>query len=78
MEGQDIEERQPDRLEEQNDRPEVECTDLESSETVELPFISNEAVPEDAVDVDDTTLEWRKGAEQPNSTTVEKQSEFIF
>lgn len=71
-------EQQPDSLEDQDDRPQVECTDLDSSKNIELPFIDDEAVPEDDLDDDETTLaEETESMEQPENT-AKKKSGFIF
>ena len=77
-EDRDLAEQQPDSLEEQNDRPEVECADLDSSENVELPFIDDEVVPEDDLEGnDETTLAEEKTPERPDNT-AKKKSESIF
>ena len=76
-ENRDMDEQQPDSLEEQDDRPQVECTDLDSSEAVELPFINDEVVPEDDLDDDETTLAEEKSPERPDNT-AKKKSEFVF
>ena len=70
---------QPDSLEDQDDRPEVECVDLDSSENVELPFIDDEAVPEDDLDDDDATLAHvaETSMERPENT-AKKKSELVF
>ena len=76
-ENRDMDEQQPDSLEYQDDRPQVECIDLESSETFELPFINDEAVPEDELADDEITLEEEKSPERPDNT-AKKKSEFIL
>ena len=76
-ENRDMDEQQPDSLEYQDDRPQVECIDLESSETVELPFINDEVVPEDELDDDEKDVEEEKGPEQPDNT-AKKKSELIL
>ena len=77
VENQGMNEQQLYSLEEQDDRPQVECTDLDSSETVELPFITDEAVPEDDLDDNETTLAEKKSPERPDNT-AKKKSEFVF
>ena len=57
-------EQQPDSLEEQDDRPEVECMDLESSMNVDLPFLDDEVVSED----DEANLTEETTAQQPANT----------
>ena len=76
-ENRDMDEQQPDSLEYQDDRPQVECIDLESSETFELTFINDEVVPEDELDDDEITLEEEKGPERPDNT-AKKKSELIL
>ena len=71
-------EQQPDSLEEQDDRPEVECMDLDSSENIELAYIDDAPVPEDDLEVnDETTLAEEKTPERPDNT-AKKKREFIF
>lgn len=36
-----------------DDRPQVECMDLDSTENVQLPFIDDDAAPEDDLDDDE-------------------------
>lgn len=76
-ENRDMDEQQPDSLEDQDDRPQVECTDLESSETVELPFINDEVVPEDELDDDEMNLSEEKSPERPDNT-AKKKSKLIL
>ena len=78
-EDRDLAEQQPDSLEYQDDRPEVECMDLDSSENVELPFIDDEAVPEDDLDDDDdeATQAEEKSPERPDNT-AKKKSECVI
>ena len=77
VEDRDMAEQQPDSLDEQDDRPQVECTDLDSSENVELPFIDDEAASEDDLDDDETTLAEEKSPERPDNT-AKKKGEFVF
>ena len=72
-----MDEQQPDSLEDQDDRPQVECTDLESSETVELPFINDEVVPEDELDDDEMDLSEEKSPVRPDNT-AKKNGKFVF
>ena len=76
-ENRDMDEQQPDSLEEQDDRPQVECTDLESSAPVELAFINDEEVPEDDLDDDEPTLAEERTPERPDNT-AKKKSEFLL
>ena len=76
-ENRDMDEQQPDSLEEQDDRPQVECTDLELSAPVELPFINDEVVPEDDLDDDEPILAEEKTPERPENT-AKKKSEFVL
>ena len=76
-ENRDMDEQQPDSLEDQDDRPQVECTDLESSETVELPFINDEVVPEDELDDDEMDLSEEKNPVRPDNT-AKKKGKFVF
>lgn len=76
-ENRDMDEQQPDSLEDQDDRPQVECTDLESSETVELPFINDEVVPEDELDDDEMDLSEEKSPVRPDNT-AKKKGKFVF
>lgn len=77
-EDRELAEQQPDSLEDQDDRPEVECMDLDSSGNVELAFIDDEAVPEDDLEDDDEiTQAEEKSPERPDNT-AKKKSESIF
>ena len=76
-ENRDMDEQQPDSLEDQDDRPQVECIDLESSVTFELTFINDEVVPEDELDDEEITLEEEKGPERPDNTAKKKSEDVI-
>lgn len=68
-------EQQPDSLDEQDDRPVVQCTDLESSVIGEIPFIDDEAVSDEAP----LGLVEDNSAEQAGiRSTAKAKSEFVI
>lgn len=72
-----IPECEPDSLEEQIDTPQVECMDLDSAEAVELPYINDEAVPEDDLEDDERTLTKERNPERSAINVATKgRSEF--
>ena len=77
-ESQDLTEQHPVSLEDQDDRPYVECADLDSSSAIVLiPFTAGEIVPEDDLDNDETILTEEKTPERPYNT-AKKKSEFLL